>query len=114
MQDEFEDEEEKPLVVIGAGGERGMMDGAMQAIQDGDLDPRMLYGMVGGARQTSVFEFVRVPGVAKNIRAALLKYNNRFVEIAKLPMEEQVGRLKELQAAEKDLPALARPIFVAP
>src|SRR5206468_3295580 len=113
IQHELEDEAEQPLLLIGARGERGMMDGAMQAVQDGDLDPRMLYGMTGGGRSRLPIEFLRVPGLAKHIRAGLLKYNNRFVEIAKLPVEEQSAHLQELQTAERDLPELARPIFLA-
>jgi hypothetical protein len=58
-------------------------------------------------------EFLRLPGVAKRIRAALLRYNNQLVEIAKLPVEQQPGRIKELQAAEQELPELARPIALA-
>src|SRR5262249_9040079 len=52
--------------------------------------------------------FLRVPGVIKRIRAAALRYNSRFVEIAKLPIEQQIERIKELQEAGKDLPALVR------
>src|SRR5262249_39311574 len=114
MQHECEKEAEEPLLLIGARGERGMMDGAMQAIQDGDLDPRLLFGLAGGGSPKTMMELLRVPGMTKNIRAALLKYNNRFVELAKLPVEEQVAHIHELQTAGKDLPELARPLFMAP
>src|SRR5262249_18248364 len=111
MQRELANEAEEPLLLIGARGERGLMDGAMQALQDRVLDPRMLYGFAGGGKQ-HLLELLRVPGMTKRVRPALLKYNNQLVEIAKLPVEQQVGRLKELQAAEQDLPELARPFFV--
>jgi hypothetical protein len=48
--------------------------------------------------------------MAKNTRAALLAYHNRFVGIAKLRVEEQIGRIKELEAVEQDLPELALPV----
>jgi hypothetical protein len=107
MQREFEAEAREPLLLIGVRGERGMTDGAMQALQSGDLDPRFFFGLTGGSSQPGFAELLRIPGMAKNTRAALLKYNNRFVEIAKLPVEQQGQLVKELQASEQDLPTLA-------
>jgi hypothetical protein len=45
---------------------------------------------------------LRVPGMMKSIRADMLKHNNRFVKIAKLPVEQQVGRVQEMQAAARE------------
>jgi hypothetical protein len=111
IQQEFADEAEQPLLLIGVRGERGLMDGALAAMQDGELDPRTFSAMSGG--RSDYVALLRIPGMVKSIRAALLKYNNRFVEIAKLPVEQQVARMEELRAAEQDLPQLARQIFAA-
>jgi hypothetical protein len=113
MQREIEAAAEEPLLLIGARGERAMMDGAMQAIQSGDLDPRFLFGLAGGRGSHGLFALFQIPGLVKNIRAALLKHNNRFVEIAKLPVEQQAGPLKELEASQRELPVLARQLTAA-
>src|SRR5262249_7518483 len=132
-QSELEAEEKVPFLLIAARGERGILDGALQAIQSGDLDPRFLYVWEPGTNTktivalittsirygqvprsstgTDVFvDLFRVPGMAQRIRAALLKHNSRVVEIAKLPVEQQAEHLKAWHAAERDLPKLARPI----
>src|SRR5439155_12195313 len=83
---------------IGARGERGVMDGALQAIQSGDLKARSLFA--GG---TGFAELLHIPGMAKSFRAAVLKHNNSFVEIAKMPVEQQSAHIKELEATQKDL-----------
>src|SRR5205085_1962188 len=46
-----------------------------------------------------------VPGSVKWDRAALLRYNNRIVELAKLPAEEQRSHTQDFD--NKDLPAVA-------
>jgi hypothetical protein len=117
IQGEFEAEAEQPLLLIGTRGERGITDGAMQAVQSGDLDPRYLFAFSGQRNSAAILvgstEFLRLPGVAKRIRAALLRYNNQLVEIAKIPVEQQAERIKQLQADEQVLPDLARPIALA-
>ena len=114
IQQEFEVEAEEPLFLIGTRAERGMMDGALQAVQAGDLDPNFLFAMAGG-RPGAVMagSLLRLPGIVGRIRAAVLRYNNQFVEIAKLPVEQRPQRIKELQEAEKDIPELARPMLTA-
>jgi hypothetical protein len=112
VQHALEDEAAQSLLLTGARGERGMADGAMQAIQNGDLDPayaEAIFSESGRARFVGSAQLLRIPGVIKGIRAALLKQNNRFVEIAKLPAEQQIGPIKELRAAIQELPELARP-----
>jgi hypothetical protein len=106
MQRAFEEEAAEPLLLIGARGERGMLDGAMQAMQNGDLDPRMAAAMLsdGTAQGGASVYLLRLPGLAKSLRAALLRQNNQFVEIAKLPFEQQVERMKEFQATIALLP----------
>jgi hypothetical protein len=49
-------------------------------------------------------------GIDKN-RAALLKLENQLVEVAKLPVEQQVQKIKQLQRLPPDLPVLARLMF---
>ncbi len=115
MQQAFEEEAAEPLLLIGARGERGMLDGAMQAIQNGDLDPRMAAAMLsdGTAQGGASVYLLRLPGLAKSLRAALLRQNNQFVEIAKLPVEQQVERMKEFQATIALLPEQARPFSIS-
>jgi hypothetical protein len=111
VQHEFEEEAESPLFLIAARGERGEMDGFMQAIQDGEADPATVNMFPGG--RLDGFQLISVPGVAKRVRAALLKHNNRFVEIAKLPVEQQAASLVELKPLVADLPAPGRFFCVA-
>jgi hypothetical protein len=109
MQHELEEEAEQPLLLIMARAIRGNDDTAVQAVQAGDLGGS--YGFVkavtGDASESDVLGRLRIRSMAKSIRAGLLKYNNRFVEIAKLPVEQQVSRIKEL-AADPEFPQLAR------
>jgi hypothetical protein len=112
MQHALEDEAAEPLLLIGVRGERSMIDAALQAIQDGDLDPRYADAILAGGGKGGFpgsAQLLRIPGMVKSIRTTLLKLNNRLVEIAKLPVEQQSGALKELDATIKNLPEFTRP-----
>jgi hypothetical protein len=67
----------------------------------------------GTAQRGASVYLLRLPGLAKSLRAALLKQNNQFVEIAKLPVEQQVERMKEFQATIAQLPEQARPFSIS-
>jgi hypothetical protein len=119
VQHLLEVEAEEPLLLIGVRGERGLMDGLMQAIQDGTVSYKSLQGFVsqqpswGNPEALTAMQLALLPGAMKHNRAALLKFNNRLIEIAKRPVEEQRAPLAELWASERDLPWLAR-AFASP
>jgi hypothetical protein len=107
LQQEILDEAEQPLLLIAARALRGKDDAILQAAQAGERDALGYVSvLVGRASQSEFIESLRIRGRVKSIRASLLKYHSRFVEIAKLPVEEQVGRIKEL-AADPTFPQLA-------
>ena len=49
-----------------------------------------------------------MPGAYKSQRAAMLRYMNRYVELAKLPPEQQQARFQQLETTLKDQPVLVR------
>jgi len=112
LQRFLEDEEKEPLFLIGMRGERALMDGTMQAVQNGDITfaqlSKLLQDAPSDLRAFPHLQTVLVTGSIRNQRAALLRWMNRAVEIAKLSPEEQKTPLKELEASAKDLPVLGR------
>jgi hypothetical protein len=111
LQHDLERQVEEPLLLIMARGERAWLDHVLCAAQEGDLEP-VRERLLAPGRSHPLLQVFHVPGMAKSIRAAVLKSNSEFVEIAKLPLEQQIVRIKELEAAEKDLPALARNLLL--
>ncbi len=112
LQHFLEEEAKEPLFLIGMRGERGMMDGTMQAIQSGEISLKQIsqilqdgHSQFGGQQQ---FEAVYIVASIRAQRAALLHWMNEAVEIAKLPAEQQKATLKELDEKAKNLPVLAR------
>jgi hypothetical protein len=110
----LEEEAAAPLLLIGVRGERGIMDGLMQAIQNGDLSVARFQVLFNSGRSSWLtlenVQFLLLPGAIKNNRAALLHFNNQIVELAKLPIEEIREPLRELSAAAQGLPPLARQV----
>jgi hypothetical protein len=117
FQQFLEEEAAAPLLLIAMRGERGIMDGAMQALQSGEL-PMTGFRSLFNSRQSSWVtledvQFALLPGGIKNSRAALLHLNNQLVELAKLPIEDIREPLQELSTAAQGLPPLAREISSA-
>lgn len=114
IQSEFEDEAEQQSLLLAVRGQRAGMDRHFQAVQDGEIKPTP----IGSPRGLDYFDLLWIPSVTKRIRATVLKRHNQYVEMAKLPVEQQVKRTKELREAERDLPELARfylePLRIAP
>jgi hypothetical protein len=113
LQQLLEEEAAEPLFLIGARGERGGMDGLLEALQTGAVKTPWPYvqAMAAPGQSPSVLQGVRLkfaPASLKADRAALLSFNNRIVELAKLPVEEQWQRLEELHLDPKRLPYVAR------
>jgi hypothetical protein len=114
LQKVLEEEAEEPLLLYGLRGERGGVDGLMQCIQDGEIKFSQLRGLMSfgmpGVR-LDPFEdlgliFMLVS--PKTQRAALLKYETGMVEIAKLPAEQQLPKLKEHVATLHSQPVMVR------
>jgi hypothetical protein len=101
MQKVLEAEIEIPLLLIGARGERANSDRAMQALQGGTINPAIFQGMSrsgsAGAISAALESLkLRMPGAVSANRASLLRLESEFVEIAKLPVEEQVQKIQAL------------------
>lgn len=105
VQHELEHEIEQPYLLIAARGERAQVDQSMQAMEKGELDVRSLVYRAGwtGWLQQLLYQ---VAVTTKGTRAALLRSNTALVEIAKLPVEQQVVRATALQAAEQHIPSI--------
>jgi hypothetical protein len=116
LQQVLEEEAREPLFLIGARGERGMADGFLAAVQNGEVKMswRQLRGMSlgsGTGTVNEVFEELRfriAPGSLSSDRAALLRFENQIVELAKLPVDEQFARFKSLELDARKLPLAAR------
>jgi hypothetical protein len=111
MQQLLEKEEPEPLLLYGVRGERGGMDRLLEALQTGKIQKTARqYAMdclTDGDPAVSVKTLPLLsPAVVVSQRAAMLRHMNRFVEIAKLPPEQQEAPLKELSATLKGEPLL--------
>jgi hypothetical protein len=97
----LEREEAVPLFLIGARGQRAGWHRMLETLHDGQL-PGIGNGLKGNFFSTATF----------SSRPTLLYVNTRIVEIAKLPVEQQLQRLKEegLFARQRltDYPIMAR------
>lgn len=102
IQHELARELEQPLLLLAARGDRAELDERMQAIEAGELDPRSLVYSSDWTGQF-LWQLSSLPGVRKGTRAALLKSNTALVEVAKLPVEEQVIQVKELQTDDQHI-----------
>jgi hypothetical protein len=110
LQRLLEEEVEEPLLLIGARGERALADGMMQVLQSGTVSNNQITAMLKNGSAEQKFEGLELllPGALKHNRAALLKFNNQLVEIAKRPVEEQKALLNQLTVSATDLPYIAR------
>jgi hypothetical protein len=114
FQELLEKEESEPLLLIVARGERAGTDRLMETIQSGKtkLSARSLTVLAGvgekGAPSLSDDLTLWMPGSYKSQRAAMLRYMNRYVELAKLPPEQQHAPFQQLEATAKDQPVLVR------
>jgi len=101
----LEQEEAVPLFLIGARSQRAGWHRMLESLRDGQL-PGIGNGLKGSFFSTATF----------SSRPALLYLNTRIVEIAKLPVEQQLQRLKEegLFAKQRitDYPIMARVYFI--
>ena len=105
LQDLLEDEDKQPVFLIAARGERAFADRGLQALQTANAKPsqfgavfiKRLRGLT--IRHLDVRDLLyQTFGSLPEDRAALLDYLSQVVEIAKLPVEEQGPRLKQLES----------------
>ena len=103
IQHELEQETEQPLLLLAARGERAEVDQRMQAIVNGDLDRARWFTVRAGPDGYGNSCMLLAP---KGTRAALLKSNTALVEIAKLPVEQQIVPSKHCRQARSRIPAV--------
>ena len=110
----LEKEDKESLLLIAFRGERAGLDGLMEDVASGkvnlsDRDLDLTAGL-GGQHGPSLGERLArwLPGLSDAQRAAMLRYMNRVVEIAKLPPEQRRTSFQQLEATAKDQPVLVR------
>jgi hypothetical protein len=122
LQALLEKEVAEPLLLNAARGERAGAERLMQALENGDISLEQLEGMAGNGRNGGAAGVPILDDIVMRIRGgslkanriALLKMNNQFVELARLPVEEQHAPLQEWEiACRGDLPPIARMLLPA-
>jgi hypothetical protein len=99
----LEDESEQPLMLIAARAHRAMIHQFLEFVEDGG-SYRAKFGLRSQTGSNEVDEFLD-RGKARGGHAAYLRYLNQWVEIAKLPPEEQVKSLRDFnQQPPQNLP----------
>jgi hypothetical protein len=115
MQKLMEEELEDNMLLTGARGERAVGEEVMTDFQN-DLSGmpqkiKLLRGLsAGGSVSVMNLESLSllIPGAAKSNRAAMLRFNNRVVALAREPVEKHADGFAELEKFGKRLPPLAR------
>jgi hypothetical protein len=121
LQQLLEKEETEPLTLIALRGERAGANQFMEALQAGknSLSAAQLEktaGLSGPGAQGPTLEEeldMRSPGFTKSQHAAMLRYMNRAIEIAKLAPQEQRQQFQELDATRNDQPILVRLVYTS-
>src|SRR5262249_12834224 len=72
----------------------------------GEVDPSLLVHGSGWIHQ--IRQYLPGAGMTRGTRAALLESNNALVEIAKLPVEQQIVGVRQLRTTERPV----APIFI--
>jgi hypothetical protein len=110
MQRLMEEDLQDNLLLIGARGERAVLDEIMADLQTNPLKARQLVGMTNGP-VISIMSLaglrLLIPGAMKTNRMAMLKFNNRLVEMARRPVDEQFEEFKNVDVFATQLPAIA-------
>jgi ABC-type transport system involved in multi-copper enzyme maturation permease subunit len=101
LQRLLEDEDRQPVLLFGLRGERAISDRFFEALQAGQAR----VAAVTGGKPPRRFELLTqevslsvLTGSVKKQRAAYLKGQTQLVEIAKLPVEQQDARFKQMPA----------------
>jgi hypothetical protein len=117
----LQDEAAQNLLLIAARGERAGLHGLLRALEHGDIKLADLSSSGNAAHptleDTLIFilsaETINKPQVLEKSHAWLLLYVTDFVDIAKLPVEEQKARLEELESRRAKAPLAARKLAPA-
>jgi hypothetical protein len=123
LQRAVEQEAEESLLYYGLRGERATFDGFLENVQKGEIPFKDLGSILAISRNMNVLgrggspridlqeklEALTVILTIRSQRAQALHYMNRLVEASRLPPEQQVPRLREMESVNpKDLPLLIR------
>jgi hypothetical protein len=117
-QEAWEREEQFPLLLAAARGERAMSDRAVVALQNGKINPSTLVGVAGGSGGTGkaaldrLINYLRIGSLPKN-RAALLELHHDLIAAAQLPELERKQRFEKIRVESARLPWLAQLLFPA-
>jgi ABC-type transport system involved in multi-copper enzyme maturation permease subunit len=113
LQRRLAEEEAHPGLLIGAHGERAVLDGFVALVQAEKIPWQATVRWVDppdrdekDALEWLVFSLT--PGADKESRAALLRHQAEFIEAARLPAEEQEAAFARLGAKQQAMPLLAR------
>src|SRR5262249_10291552 len=120
VQQLLEKEEPEPLLLIGLRGERA---GGARYLAHLEAAPGLLarrkivLSLVGNDSHESQFVLMAVLPLFSTAsiewqRAAHLRFMTQFVEVAKLPLEQQQAEIEHLEKSAKDQPFLVR--LIAP
>ncbi len=101
LQRVLEEEDEVPLLLQGARGDRAAIDTFLEAVRRGDVSRRNLTGLVGWAngQKGGFIQDVKVQASSlalAHCQAECLRFMNRFVDIARRPPEEWREPMREL------------------
>jgi ABC-type transport system involved in multi-copper enzyme maturation permease subunit len=105
-------EEAEVLLLNAMRGERSLSDRILRAMEKkgNSLSSMEAIFGAGGGGQSAALEQLRMffSSPLKSQRAALLRYNNQMVEIAKVPSEQQPALLTQMNATMANQPVLVR------
>jgi ABC-type transport system involved in multi-copper enzyme maturation permease subunit len=116
LQRLVEEEMSEPLLLFALRGERGGADRLLDALQHGTIKAQNLFQMIGpggGGGFKGIAESLPLlfGGSLLKSRAVLLDFNTRTVEIAKLPIEQQIAQFSQLAVNLINHPLLVRQLI---
>ncbi|HMC89437.1 MAG TPA: hypothetical protein VKI17_07805, partial [Gemmataceae bacterium] len=113
IQKAWEAEEQVPLFLAAARGERAVGDRVILALQHGKMSSTTLVGggpgsgVTGNASVDRIINYFRIGSLTTN-RAALLELHHDIIEAAQLPEMERKQRFDKIRVESVKLPWLAR------
>ncbi len=108
LQKVLEEEDAVPILLHAFRGERAGSDLLMRSLESGQSNPAQVRGLVtGGVAPWEDLQLL-LPGGMRHQRTAILRLNNRMVEMAKLPPEQQRAEARQIEQDLPTLPILAR------
>jgi hypothetical protein len=115
LERSLEEDEREPMLLRGCRSDRASVDRFMEAMERGSIPFGQLVYSYYWASQAAPFVdrlqmFIGISTRAQ--RSALLKFDNRAVEIARMPPEQQEQALADLTARALALPSMARHMTV--